>query len=96
MIGGKKKKKKKKKSTGQLNDPCSVARRHRGWMLQINARILPLAESRGRGGEREEEQGRDKIGRKSGGRRGESRDKERGGAEREGEGETIARERGGG
>lgn len=26
---------------GQLNDPCSVARRHRGWMVEINAGIHP-------------------------------------------------------
>jgi hypothetical protein len=30
----------------RLNDPFSVARRHWGWMLQINAWISPLAANR--------------------------------------------------
>lgn len=40
---------------GQLNDPCTVARRHRGWMVEINAGIHPWRQGEGgkeRGGGR--------------------------------------------
>lgn len=37
----------KQRMQGQLNDPCSVARRHRGWMVEINAGIHPWQRAEG-------------------------------------------------
>lgn len=37
-----------------LNDPCTVARRHQGWMVLINARIHPTW--RGEGGKERDRQ----------------------------------------
>lgn len=37
---------------GQLNDLCWVARRHRGWMVEINAGIHPRWRAEGREGGR--------------------------------------------
>lgn len=37
----------KQRMQGQLNDPCAVARRHWGWMVEINAGIHSWRQAEG-------------------------------------------------
>jgi len=43
---------------GQLNDPCAVARRHRGWMGEINGGIHPWRRREGVGKSEGEAEGK--------------------------------------